>query len=174
MYLFISVINQLDAQNFCFTVSLLHASTYFEHMCSKHVEALSKLTVKQKFCASSWLITEIDILRCNVSKTSKKKLHVVHINGRIVGHMKFTKVRTPYFNKKATTERTWNCALIVVLFWDLQTGESTTIGNMCVNILTCLCVKVLCRGVQIIRHINHWPICNMYLLQKTRNLKEIS
>jgi len=31
---FISVINQLDAQNFCFTISLLHASTCFEHMCS--------------------------------------------------------------------------------------------------------------------------------------------
>ena len=30
-----------------------------------------KLTVKQKFCASSWLITEINILRCTVSKTSK-------------------------------------------------------------------------------------------------------
>ena len=32
--IFISVINQLDAQNFCFTISLLHASTCFEHMCS--------------------------------------------------------------------------------------------------------------------------------------------
>ena len=32
--IFISVINQLDAQNFCFTVSLFHASTCFEHMCS--------------------------------------------------------------------------------------------------------------------------------------------
>ena len=31
-----------------------------EHMCSKHVEAWNKLTVKQKFCASSWLITEIN------------------------------------------------------------------------------------------------------------------
>ena len=30
-----------------------------EHMCSKYVEAWNKLTVKQKFCASSWLITEI-------------------------------------------------------------------------------------------------------------------
>jgi len=28
-------------------------------MCSKHVEALNKLIVKQKFCASSWLITKI-------------------------------------------------------------------------------------------------------------------
>jgi len=26
-----------------------------EHMCSKHVEAWNKLTVKQKFCASSWM-----------------------------------------------------------------------------------------------------------------------
>jgi len=29
----ISVINQLDAQHFCFTISLFHASTCFEHMC---------------------------------------------------------------------------------------------------------------------------------------------
>ena len=36
---FILVINQLYAQNFCFTISLFHASKCFEHMCSKHVEA---------------------------------------------------------------------------------------------------------------------------------------
>ena len=42
-----------------------------EHMCSKHVEAWNKLIVKQKFCLSSWLITEIIKLRCTVSKTSK-------------------------------------------------------------------------------------------------------
>jgi len=60
--IFISVINQLDAQNFCFTISLFHASTCFEHMCSKHVEAWNKLIVKQKFCASSWLINEINIV----------------------------------------------------------------------------------------------------------------
>jgi len=41
-----------------------------KHMCSKHVEAWNKLTVKQTFCASSWLITEINILRCTISKTS--------------------------------------------------------------------------------------------------------
>ena len=34
-----------------------------EHMCSKHVEAWNKLIVKQKFCASSWLITEMHIPR---------------------------------------------------------------------------------------------------------------
>ena len=33
-----SVINQLDANNFCFTVSLFHASTCFEHMGSEYVE----------------------------------------------------------------------------------------------------------------------------------------
>jgi len=87
--IFISVINQLDAQHFCFTISLFHASTMtlrcddtrgcvmqfwppdYEHMCSKHVEAWNKLIVKQKFCASIWLITEINILRCTVSKTIK-------------------------------------------------------------------------------------------------------
>jgi len=42
-----------------------------EHMCSKHVEAWNKLIVKQKFCASSWLITEVNILRCTVSKNFK-------------------------------------------------------------------------------------------------------
>ena len=34
IYTFISVIKQLDAQIFCFTISLFHASTCFEHMCS--------------------------------------------------------------------------------------------------------------------------------------------
>ena len=32
--IFILVINQLDAKNFCLTISLFHASTRFEHMCS--------------------------------------------------------------------------------------------------------------------------------------------
>jgi len=59
--IFISVINQLDAQNFCFTISLFHVSTCFEYMFSKHVEVWNKLIVKQIFCASSWLITEINI-----------------------------------------------------------------------------------------------------------------
>ena len=40
-------------------------------MCSKHVEAWNKLIAKQKFCSSSWFITEINTLRCTVSKTSK-------------------------------------------------------------------------------------------------------
>ena len=49
-------------------------------MCSKHVQALNKLIVKQKFCASCWLITEINILRYTVSKTSKYRPSQVPIN----------------------------------------------------------------------------------------------
>ena len=43
-----------------------------EHMCSKHVEAWNKTYCETNFCASTWLNTEINILRCTVSKTSKK------------------------------------------------------------------------------------------------------
>jgi len=78
----ISVINQLDAQNFCFAVSFISCLYMFRAhvfiirrsklpeavlcnfdllMCSKHVEAWNKLIEKQKCCASSWLITEINI-----------------------------------------------------------------------------------------------------------------
>ena len=136
LYYYIDIylsINQLDAQKFCLTISLFHASICFghnvliircskfyytaygiitrvggrhvqrlctgrpptecdytrcciiqfwppndKHMCSKHVEAWNKPTVKQKFCASSWLITEINILRCTVSKTSKYTDTVVY------------------------------------------------------------------------------------------------
>ena len=49
IYLFINI-NQLDALNL---ISLFQASTCFEHMCSKHVEAWNKII---KFSASSWLI----------------------------------------------------------------------------------------------------------------------
>jgi len=76
--IFISVINQLDAQNFCFTIRLFHASTCFEHRCSKHVEAWNKRTVKKKICASSWLITEINVLRCTVSKMAKLSNSLMH------------------------------------------------------------------------------------------------
>ena len=144
--LFISAINQLDAQNFCFTLSLFHASTCFEHMCSssgghncitqplvsshlyvwwyqrlcnaimtswcilyhhtyrcddtrgcvmqfwppndehmcsKHVEAWNKLNVKQKFCVSSWLTTEVNncicLIRCYILRSIKLQGDIVKI-----------------------------------------------------------------------------------------------
>ena len=76
--IFISVINQLDAQIF-HHIRLWYHHTYKcddtrgcvmqfwppddEHMCSKYVGAWNKLIVKQKFCVSSWLITEINTLQ---------------------------------------------------------------------------------------------------------------
>jgi len=82
--IFISVINRLDAKNVCFTVSLFHASTCFEHMCSKHVEAWNKLVVKQTFCASSWLITEINIYSNALDHlkyfTLPDRKHQIHLN----------------------------------------------------------------------------------------------
>ena len=127
--IFILVINRIDAQHVCFTISLFHASTCFEHhvflirrselyytasgiitpiggrpvhrlreesplsacapdghlkvwwyqrpyntiltswwwaqQFSKHVQAWNKLIIKQKFCASSWLITKINPAQCS-------------------------------------------------------------------------------------------------------------
>ena len=47
--------------------------------CSKHVGAWNKLIVKQKFCASSWLIIEINIVRCTISKTYKKVAMLLYV-----------------------------------------------------------------------------------------------
>jgi len=63
-----------------------------EHMCSKHVEAWNKLIVQQKFFASSWLITEINILRCTVSKTSKRSEYVIYIDFKLQKWLRFTVV----------------------------------------------------------------------------------
>jgi hypothetical protein len=47
----ISVINQIDAQKFCFTISLFHASTCFEHMCSS---SGSQICTTQPLVSSHW------------------------------------------------------------------------------------------------------------------------
>ena len=72
-----------------------------EHMCLKYVQAWNKLIVKQNFYASSWLMTEINILRCTVSKTSKTvyevevpcvKTLLAHLSALIRNIMSFTKI----------------------------------------------------------------------------------
>ena len=45
-----------------------------ENMCSKHVEAWNKLIIKQRICASSWLITEINVLFFVVMRYIGKEL----------------------------------------------------------------------------------------------------
>jgi len=83
--LFISVINQLDAQNFCFTISLFHASTCFEHITSwwwAHMLETCR-GMKWAYCKTKILYIklvnywDIYILRCTVNKTSKSFTCVV-------------------------------------------------------------------------------------------------
>jgi hypothetical protein len=76
--IFILVINQLDAQNFCFTVSFISCLYMLRAPCAHHQEvrivlyslwyhhtyrcASSWLITKIRYrCASSWLITKINI-----------------------------------------------------------------------------------------------------------------
>ena len=67
--LFISVINQLDVRNFCFTISLFHVSTCFEHMC--FIIRRSKL----HYTASS-IIRHIGVMfRAHVLIIRRSKLH---------------------------------------------------------------------------------------------------
>ena len=67
--LFISVINQLDVQNFCFTISSFHASTCFEHYVliirrSKlHYTAAGIITLKQ--------VSGLKVLKYNSINMSK-------------------------------------------------------------------------------------------------------
>jgi len=54
--MFILVINQLDAQNFCFTISLFHASSCFEH----HVLIIRR---SKLYYTASGIITPVHRLR---------------------------------------------------------------------------------------------------------------
>ena len=49
-------------------------SLWYQHTCRWPSRA--QVCTRQKFCALSWLITEINILRCKVSKTSKLRILV--------------------------------------------------------------------------------------------------
>jgi len=56
-----------------------------EHMCSKHVEAWNILTVKQKFCATNWLITVINIeMRGLQNVKEKNSLHVFNFEASVI------------------------------------------------------------------------------------------
>jgi hypothetical protein len=54
-----------------------------KHMRSKHVQTWNKLIVKNNFCASSWLVTEIIILSCTVNNTSKISNGVFILHSRM-------------------------------------------------------------------------------------------
>jgi hypothetical protein len=97
----------------------------------------------------------------------------MHINGRIIDHMKLTKIHTRYSNNKVKTERTWNCASIVEMFWGLWTDESTTI-----------CKERKCRNLFVRESLVPWCVdysthhslasSKNVFVTKTHNFKEIS
>jgi len=55
---FISVINQLEAQYFCFIISLFDASTCFEHMCSSS----GGQNVNTQYCVLSFFFLVLFVL----------------------------------------------------------------------------------------------------------------
>ena len=62
---------------------------YDEHMCSKHVEAWNKLIVKQKYCESSWLITEINILYVScIFVAHRQEVYCIYIYIYIYAHIR--------------------------------------------------------------------------------------
>ena len=78
--LYIPVINQLDAQNFCFTISLFHASTCFEHMCSSSGGKnciIQPLVSSHLYVAASCTGWESPLSTCNAIFTSWWWAHVL-------------------------------------------------------------------------------------------------
>jgi len=64
-----------------------------EHMCSKHVEAWNEVIVKQKFFASSWLITEIN---CGMFSSLKNGLLLLY---SVISNRKQNGLRNYFFRK---------------------------------------------------------------------------
>jgi len=89
-------------------------------MCSKHVEAWNKLIVKQKFCASSWLITEINILRCTVSRTSKYC--------KIVGYAEYVQMA---YNRLTGYCFSWITSVVGISYDVIQLKQLPTIFHKC-------------------------------------------
>jgi len=66
--IFFSVINQLDAQHFCFTISLFHASTCFEHMCSS---SGGQNCITQPLVITLKQVSDLKLLKYNSINMSK-------------------------------------------------------------------------------------------------------
>ena len=72
-----------------------------EHMCSKHVEAWNKLIVKQTFCATIWLITEVNIsYKLGVILTGLHHLHLVLYTFTLHTYNSFTLIKKRNFPVK--------------------------------------------------------------------------
>jgi len=84
---------------FCFTISFISCLYMFRAHVLETCRGTKWKLLCNKFCASSWLITEINILRRTVSKTSKKCIFLFQkyrvIKNDCRGHTQYTPDATP-------------------------------------------------------------------------------
>ena len=79
---------------------------------SKHIEACNKRIVKQKFCASSWLNSEINILRCTVSKT----INILRCTvSKTINILRCTVSKTTNILRRTVSKTSKNTCLVLTL-----------------------------------------------------------
>ena len=117
----------------------------YEHMCSKHVEAWNKLIVKQKFCATSWLITEIKIFQCseqsdiNISTYRVVSGQMSDVCRKSFHHLSALKIR----KSSVTGNRPYSCDMCKKSFSRKSTlfqHECTHAGENPYSCGVCVCV----------------------------------
>ena len=102
--------------------------------CSKHVEAWNKLTLKQKFCASSWLITEINALMLKLHF-----LHTISLNSDM-----FRSIRRVQPTRRDVSQFIYFCKTLYmfqsVIHQELKTAHTAS-GICHTNTATCYRLK---------------------------------
>jgi len=110
-----------------------------EHMCSKHVEAWNKLIVKQKFCASSWLITEMQGQQ-NVKKYPQQFyiVYSVHYDAVHVQVLTIITRNTPLLSEQHSVIFMY---IILNNTYKILNGWYQNIYTMIVTYFTAVCLK---------------------------------
>ena len=89
-----------------------------EHICSKHVEAWNKLTVKQKFCASNLLITQIKTLHVSDSSSVHHQqfftIHTATVYVIRVCWQHASRIRTEPVPSWSCSQAVWHIPLLCV------------------------------------------------------------
>ena len=100
-----------------------------EHMLSKHVEARNKLIVKQKLCASSWLITEINVEF--YSKNNFEKLvNLFGFNIRICEEARSSSINKMFMEEcRNNTLAEWTLEILCKRFWNINRNGNVQFAN---------------------------------------------
>ena len=107
-------LSRAETYHHTYTCDDIRGSPDDEHMCSKHVEAWNKLIVKQKFCTSNWLITEM-----HGQQNIKKELFLSTIVTRTRRHTELT-TKLKYLMGKLCFARKHPVQLFVQFFTQLN------------------------------------------------------